>query len=443
MRPQEIIRRKRDGARLSQADLRDFTAGIADGRIGEGQMAAFAMAALLNGLDVDETADLTRAMARSGLTLDWSGENLGGPVLDKHSTGGVGDKVSLILAPIIAACGGFVPMLSGHGLGHTGGTLDKLGAIPGYQTQPDIARLRRVVKSVGCAIVGANDDLVPADRRLYAVRDVTATIESVPLITASILAKKLAAGLDGLMMDVKMGSGAFMADEAQAETLAGSLVATAGECGLKVAALVTDMNEVLGRSAGNALEVREAIAMLRDGKGDERLAAVTLALAAELLHLGGISSSVAAGRARAGRALSDGSAAEHFADMVAALGGPKDILDNPENHLEAAPVRIDVEIAHAGRVGAIDVRAVGMAIVGLGGGRTQAGQTIDYAVGLTEIARIGELTGPGERPLAVIHARDLISAFRAEAEIRAAFVLLPPDAPVSPPNPLFVGRIAP
>ena len=438
----EIIRRKRDGYRLSQAELAEFVGGIADGGVGEGQMAAFAMAALLKGLDADETADLTRAMARSGVTLDWQGELLDGPVLDKHSTGGVGDKVSLILAPIIAACGGFVPMLSGHGLGHTGGTLDKLGAIPGYQTQIDIARLRRVVKSVGCAIVGATDDLAPADRRLYAVRDVTATVESIPLITASILSKKLAAGLDGLVMDVKMGSGAFMADEAAAEALAGSLVAAAAECGLKVTALVTDMNQVLGRSAGNGLEVLEAIALLKDGKGDERLATVALALAAELLHLGGISSSVAAGRARAGRALSDGSAAEHFAAMIAALGGPGNILDKPDHHIEAAPIQIAVEPPHIARIGAIDVRAVGMAIVGLGGGRTRAGQVIDPAVGLTEIARIGDLTGPGARPLAVIHARDLPTAMRAEAEIRAAFALQPGDATAPPPDPLFVGRIA-
>lgn len=443
MLPQEIIRGKRDGARLSQADLQAFVTGIADGRVGEGQMAAFAMAALLNGLDDEETSALTRAMARSGVTLDWSGENLDGPVLDKHSTGGVGDKVSLILAPIIAACGGFVPMLAGRGLGHTGGTLDKLAAIPGYQTQPDIARLRRVVRSVGCAIVGASDDLAPADRRLYAVRDVTATVESIPLITASILSKKLAAGLDGLVMDVKTGSGAFMADNAEAEALAGCLVATAGDCGLKVTALVTDMNEVLGRSAGNALEMVEAIALLRDGRGDEKLATVTLALAAELLHLGGLSSSVAAGRARAGRALSDGSAAERFAGMVAALGGPSGIIDAPEQYFETAPVTVTVEPPEIGRVAAIDVRAIGLAIVGLGGGRTQTGQAIDHTVGLTEIARIGELTGPGERPLAVIHARDAETAFHAAREIRAAFTVFPPDAPMPPPHPLFVGRIAP
>jgi thymidine phosphorylase len=443
MLPQEIIRQKRDGARLSADQLRQFVAGIADGQVGEAQMAAFAMAALLNGLDVDETSDLTRAMTKSGVTLDWSGEALNGPVLDKHSTGGVGDKVSLILAPIIAACGGFVPMLSGHGLGHTGGTLDKLAAIPGYQTLPDIARLRRVVKSAGCAIVGANDDLAPADRRLYAVRDVTATVESIPLITASILSKKLAAGLDGLVMDVKTGSGAFMADPAQAEELAGSLVATAGECGLKVTALVTDMNEVLGRSAGNAVEIFEAVDILRDAGGDDRLITVTLALAAELLHLGGISSSVIAGRARAERALKDGSAAEHFGDMVAALGGPGDIVERPDKYLGTAPVTMAVEARDFGRVGAIDVRAAGLAIVALGGGRTRTGQAIDYAVGLTEVARIGELVGPGERPLAVIHARDIPAAFRATEDIQSAFRLLAPDAPLPPQNPLFVGRIAP
>jgi thymidine phosphorylase len=443
MIPQEIIRHKRDGARLSQAKLQDFVDGIVGGQIGEGQIAAFAMAVLLNGLDDGETSALTHAMAHSGVTLDWSDENLDGPVLDKHSTGGVGDKVSLILAPIVAACGGFVPMLSGRGLGHTGGTLDKLAAIPGYQTQPEIARLRRVVRSVGCAIVGATDDLAPADRRLYAVRDVTATVESIPLITASILSKKLAAGLDALVMDVKVGSGAFMSDEAQAEALASSLVMIAGNCGLKITAIVTDMNEVLGRNAGNGLEVLEAIQLLKDGQGDEKLTTVTLALAAEMLYLGGISSSVAAGRARAARALTDGSAAERFAAMVAALGGPSDFIDMPENHLETAPVRIALEAPWVGRVGAIDVRAIGMAIVALGGGRTQTAQAIDHAVGLTEIARIGELVGPGERPLAVVQARDTDAAFRAGREIQAAFSLLAPDAPIPAANPIFVGRIAP
>jgi thymidine phosphorylase len=443
MLPRDIIRRKRDGQRLTADDLRDFAAGIACGEVGEGQMAAFAMAALLNGLDIDETAALTRAMAGSGVTLDWSGEMLGGPVLDKHSTGGVGDKVSLILAPIVAACGGFVPMLSGRGLGHTGGTLDKLEAIPGYQVEPDVARLRGVVKSVGCAIVGATEDLAPADRRLYAVRDVTATVESIPLITASILSKKLAGGVDALAMDVKVGSGAFMADQAQADALAGSLAATAMGCGLKITTLVTDMNEVLGRSAGNALEILEAVQLLRDGRGDEKLTRVTLALAAELLYLGGISSSLAAGKARAERALADGSAMARFADMVAALGGPNDFADAPERSLASAPVSIAVEPPGISRVAAIDVRALGMAIVGLGGGRTQPGQAIDHAVGLTEVARIGELAGAGERPLAVVHARDGSAASRAAREICAAFALVEPDLPPPAPHPLFASRIAP
>ncbi|MGF1609419.1 MAG: thymidine phosphorylase, partial [Kiloniellales bacterium] len=284
--PQEIIRRKRDGAALSEAEIAFMVEGLTSGALSEGQAAAFAMAVFFRGMERRECVALTKAMTRSGSMIDWSG--LGRPVLDKHSTGGVGDKVSLMLAPLLAACGAAVPMISGRGLGHTGGTLDKLEAIPGYDTTPGLERLRTVVAEAGCAIIGQTAELAPADRRLYAIRDVTATVESVPLITASILSKKLAAGLDGLVMDVKVGNGAFMAEPAAARELAESLVAVAGAAGLPTVALITDMNQVLGRSAGNALEVREAIDYLTGASRDPRLHEVTLALAVEALLLGGL-----------------------------------------------------------------------------------------------------------------------------------------------------------
>lgn len=442
MLPQEIIRRKRDGGRLSEAEIGAFVSGIAEGGIGEGQMAAFAMAVLLNKLERTERTALTRAMAHSGTVLDWSGDDLGGPVLDKHSTGGVGDKVSLVLAPIVAACGGFVPMLSGRGLGHTGGTLDKLSAIPGYATQPDIATLRRVVKSVGCAIIGATADLAPADRRFYAVRDVTATVESIDLITASILAKKLAAGLDALVMDVKLGSGAFLPGRDEAEALAASIIGVGRDCGLRISALLTDMDAVLGRSAGNALEIAEAIDILKNGVGDPRLVEVTISLSAELLELGGLAASFDTGRKMAARALSTGHAAEHFARMVVELGGPADLLDVPQRHLAAAPIILPVHPPAPGQVAAIDVRKVGLAIVALGGGRVRTEDPIDCAVGLSEVAGLGEAVEPGGRPLAMIHARDPDAAELASAEILAAFTTVPPDAtlPVFPP--LITARIA-
>ena len=262
MLPQEVVRHKRDGRALTDEEIAYFVGGLTDGSITEGQAAAFAMAVFFRGMTRAELVALTRAMRDSGTVLDWSDADLPGPALDKHSTGGVGDKVSLMLAPIVAACGGAVPMISGRGLGHSGGTLDKMDAIAGYTTAPDNARFRRVVREVGCAIIGQTADLAPADRRLYAIRDVTATVESIPLITSSILSKKLAAGLTGLVQDVTFGSGAFMATVEDARALAESIVAVANGAGCRTTALLTDMNEVLGTTAGNAVEVREAIAYL-------------------------------------------------------------------------------------------------------------------------------------------------------------------------------------
>ena len=415
--PQELIRNKRDGGTLEEAEIAALVGGITDDSITEGQAAAFAMAVFFQGLSRSECVALTRAMTRSGRRLDWP--ELDRPVLDKHSTGGVGDKVSLMLAPIVAACGGAVPMISGRGLGHTGGTLDKLDAIPGYRTDPDIPRFQEVVAEVGCAIIGQTDDLAPADRRLYAIRDVTATVESVPLITASILSKKLAAGLQGLVMDIKVGSGAFMAEIERARELARSIVAVANGAGMATRALITDMDQVLGRSVGNALEVVETLDYLSGATRELRLHRVVTALACEMLSLGGLAHDDGDAAAKVETALDSGAAAETFARMVQALGGPADLLQRPESHLATAPLVVPALPERTGVIAAIDVRAVGLALVALGGGRTRADQAVDPAVGFTEVAGLGEAVGP-ERPLALVHAADAAAAERACAALRQA-----------------------
>ena len=339
--PQEIIRAKRDGETLSAGEIGDFIAGLTSGAVTEGQVAAFAMAVFFRGMTLDERVALTRAMTASGSSIEWGQENLPGPILDKHSTGGVGDNVSLMLAPMLAASGAYVPMISGRGLGHTGGTLDKLDSIEGYASQPDLALFKRVVKEAGCAIIGQTAELAPADRRLYAIRDVTATVESVALITASILSKKLAAGLQGLVMDVKTGSGAFMPTLNGARELASSIAAVATDAGLPTISLITDMNEPLASAAGNAVEVRNAVDYLTGARRDPRLDRVTMALGAELLALSGLAPDAIAGEAALKRALDSGAAAERFDRMVAALGGPKDFVSRAHDLLPRAPVLVD------------------------------------------------------------------------------------------------------
>jgi thymidine phosphorylase len=431
----ELIRRKRDGGELSAAELEELVAGITDGTVSDAQVGALAMAIFLNGMSAGERVALTGAMTRSGEVLDWSAAGLSGPVLDKHSTGGVGDKVSLLLAPIVAACGGAVPMISGRGLGHTGGTLDKLESIPGYDVAPSADRLRTAVARAGCAIVGQTASLAPADRRLYAIRDATGTVESIPLIVASILSKKLAAGLDALVMDVKVGSGAFLPDLDRARELARAIVDVATGNGLQTSALLTDMNQVLGRSAGNAVEVRESIDLLTGAADDARLREVTIALSAELLVLGEIHSGVAQARAAAVAALDGGAAAERFAAMVAELGGPADLLERPDAHLPAAPVVREAWPVEQAIVSAIDVRAVGIAIVGLGGGRARETDPVDHSVGLTEVAALGEQVSPRGRPLALVHARSDAEAERAAAALRAAYTL--GHGPLAVPDPMI------
>jgi thymidine phosphorylase len=437
MLPQEIIRKKRDGAELSAEEVAFIVRGIADASLSEGQVAAFAMAVFFRGMSIAERVAMTLGLVRSGRTLDWTDADLPGPIIDKHSSGGVGDKVSLMLAPIAAACGAFVPMISGRGLGHTGGTLDKLASISGYDVQPDIATFRRVVREVGCAIIGQTDDLAPADRRLYGVRDVTATVESIPLIVSSILSKKIAAGLDGLVMDVKCGSGAFCDTEAMARDLAESLVAVANQAGLSTTALITDMDSVLGRGVGNALEVMESVAYLKGESRDPRLHEVVLALAGEMLALGDLAPSAAAGRARAEAALEDGRAAEKFARMVSALGGPDDFLDHPGRYLAHAPVIKRCTAERPGHVVAMNTREIGVAVVGLGGGRGHADDAIDPSVGLTEMIDIGTQVRTGSL-LCLVHAASETEADAAIAQVRRAIRI---GSPVPAPKPVVIDRI--
>lgn len=412
MLAQEIIRLKRDGHTLGRAHIESFVKGLVDGSWSEGQAAALAMAMFLKGMSRDETVALTQAMTHSGRVMDWSEAHLSGPILDKHSSGGVGDKISLMLAPLVAACGGVVPMISGRGLGHTGGTLDKLCSIPGYNATPDVATLHRALQTAGCAIIGQTADLAPADGRLYAIRDVTATVESVPLITASILSKKLAAGLHGLVMDVKVGNGAFADSLDMASTLAESLVQVATGAGLPTRAWITDMNQVLGHSAGNALEVLEAVAFLKGQAIEPRQLEVTRRLSAELLVMGGLAVNESEALQKIDHALQSGKGLEQFSRMIVALGGPADFAGRPAHYLPSAPVQLTVEAPRSGWVTGMATRDIGLLVVELGGGRRQASDRIDPRVGFSHFAQIGQQVQVGE-PLCVVHAADQASAERA------------------------------
>jgi thymidine phosphorylase len=419
MIPQEIIRIKRDGGALSASQIQAFIDGVTDNSVTEGQIAALAMAVFLNGMEREEFVALTQAMAHSGNILNWDELSDRGPVLDKHSTGGVGDNVSLMLAPIVAACGGFVPMISGRGLGHTGGTLDKLDSIPGYVSTPDLASLRRVIDSTGCAIIGQTDDLAPADRRMYATRDVTATVESIPLIVASILSKKLSAGLNGLVLDVKTGSGAFAASREMAQDLADNLVSVANACGLRTSAIITDMSQPLASAAGNALEVVNAVQFLDGSHRDTRLEEVTLALAAEMLVLGGLENGTDQAMKAVKKALVSGAALEKFAQMVTELGGPADFTSNMSAYLLKAQIIREVKVNTAGSVSKIATRDLGMAVVELGGGRRRADDKLDFSVGLTDLPVLGAKLAIGDR-LCTIHAASEDAADVAEAMVQSA-----------------------
>jgi thymidine phosphorylase len=415
--PQEIIIKKRDGEVLTTGEIGEFIAGLTDGSVSQAQAAAFAMAVFFRDMNLAERVALTTAMRDSGTVLDWS--DLDGPVVDKHSTGGVGDNVSLMLAPILAACGVYVPMISGRGLGHTGGTLDKFDSIPGYTTQPDNALFRKVTKKAGCAIIGQTADLAPADKILYSIRDVTGTVENVSLITASILSKKLAAGLGALILDVKTGSGAFMPTLDRSRELARSLVDVANGAGTKTAALITDMNEPLASAAGNALEIRNAVDFLTGAHRDQRLYDVTIALSAAALELTGFKGDAVKA---CEVALWSGKAVSHFSEMVALLGGPADFVERMDTHLQRAAIVVDVVAPAAGTITEIDTRGVGMAVVALGGGRRLPTDAIDHSVGFDRLLGLGTKVEVGT-PLARLHARDAATAAEASRRLIAAYKL--------------------
>ncbi|MBO9096696.1 MULTISPECIES: thymidine phosphorylase [unclassified Rhizobium] len=436
MMPQEFIRRKRDGEALRAADIDSFIGALVRGELSEGQIGAFAMAVWFKGMSRDETVALTLAMAHSGDSLSWKG--LDKPVADKHSTGGIGDNVSLVLAPVAAACGLAVPMISGRGLGHTGGTLDKLESIPGYDITPDAARFRKVVDDAGCAIIGQTASLAPADRRLYAIRDVTATVDSVPLITASILSKKLAAGLQTLVLDVKIGNGAFMTSREEAEVLARSLVEVANGAGLRTSALITDMNEPLADAAGNVLELRNAIECLKGDKPGTRLETLVLAFAAEMLLGAKMAASLELGEELARQALASGAAAEAFSRMVAGLGGPADLMERPDAYLIGSPVQKAVLSTSDGWLAGCDARAIGMEVIALGAGRLRPEDKIDHRVGFSDFLPLGSFVRKGDR-IATVHAAEMSAAERAASIVSATYTITEerPDQ-----EPLIVARIS-
>lgn len=429
--PQEIIRKKRDGQALSEEEIRFFINGVRDNTVSEGQIAALAMTIYFHDMSLPERVALTMAMRDSGSVLNWKALNLNGPVVDKHSTGGVGDVTSLMLGPMVAACGGYVPMISGRGLGHTGGTLDKLEAIPGFDIFPEDERFRQIIKDVGVAIIGQTNSLAPADKRFYATRDITATVDSIPLITASILAKKLAEGLDALVMDVKVGSGAFMPTYELSESLAQAIVGVANGAGCKTTALLTDMNQVLASSAGNALEVREAVQFLTGAYRNPRLLEVTMALCSEMLISGGLAATAQEAQAKLQAVLDNGRAAEVFARMVAAQKGPVDFIERMDHYLPAPMLSKAVYADRPGIVGAMDTRALGMAVVSMGGGRRRASDSIDYSVGFSEMVQLGDSVD-AQRPLAVIHAATEASWQEAAAAVKCAVAVGSEQPQVTP-----------
>ena len=418
MDARQIIRKLRERDEPTQAELSWFARGLANGAVSDAQAGAFAMAACLNGLSEEGRVALTLAMRDSGDVLTW---DLPGAVIDKHSTGGIGDCTSLLLAPMLAAMGVFVPMISGRGLGHTGGTLDKLEAIPGVRTEVSEARFRAITGEVGCAIVSAAADMAPADKRLYAVRDVTATVESIDLITASILSKKLAAGLSALILDVKTGSGAFMATPEDARSLAQALVTTSNGAGCKTAALITDMNEPLAASAGNALEIAEIMLALTAPR-NSRLLDVSLALGAELLVLAEVESDAQEAARKLSDTLTSGAAAEKFDKMIAALGGPADFSQSWRQKLPEANVIRDIPAPRTGRISGLDGRTIGMGVVHMGGGRMKGGDRIDPSVGYSDILGLGTEVIKGQ-PVARLHAASERAAQAAEAAFLSAVTI--------------------
>lgn len=418
--PQEFIRKKRDNNPLSKGEIEEFITGVTDGSVANEHISAFAMAVYFNGMSLDEKTNLTIAMKNSGNTLTWEG--LDGPILDKHSTGGIGDVISLMLGPMLAACCAYVPMISGRGLGHTGGTLDKFESIPGYNTLPSDALFKRVVKECGVAIIGQTSSLAPADKRIYSIRDVTATVESVPMISASILSKKLAEGLDTLIMDVKVGSGAFMPTYELSKELAQSIVEIANNAGVKTQAILTDMNQSLAYNAGNGVEVREAVEYLENKRKNPRLHRVNMALCIPALINAGLAIDEAEATQKLEDSLSSGKALEIFAKMVNMLGGPTDFCERYNDYLPHAPIIEPIFASQDGIIESMDAISIGMSIVGLGGGRIKPSDQIDHSVGLTDIINLGTKIDT-KTPLCTIHAKDRDSFDEAKHRVLDAIAI--------------------
>ena len=418
--PEELIKAKRDGQELAVEAIRDFVDGIAGGQVSDAQIGAFAMAVYFQGMSLAEQSGFTLAMRDTGNSFHWP--DLDGPVLDKHSTGGVGDLVSIIMAPMLAACGAYIPMISGRGLGHTGGTLDKLESIPGFNVNPSEHAFKQILRKTGLAMIGQGSNLAPADGRIYAVRDVTATVDSVPMIVASILSKKLAEGLDGLVLDIKTGNGAFMRERNSARDLAANLIEVSELAGLPCRALITDMNQPLARSAGHALEIYEAIEFLTGGRRQPRLEEVILSLGSEMLMLGGLAEDSKTARLMLNDVIETGRAVEAFSRMVGMQGGPADLVDQPAKYLQAAPVVRPLAAPVDGCVEFMDTRAIGLCIVTLGGGRSHAEDIIDHRVGLSDFCLVGDTVNRGD-PLVTIHAADEASWQTAAGKLTDIIVI--------------------
>jgi pyrimidine-nucleoside phosphorylase len=414
----QLIAKKRDGGRLADPEIRSLIDGFVQGRVADYQMSALAMAIVLKGMEPEEITALTLAMRDSGRVVDTS--SIPAPKVDKHSTGGVGDKVSLCLAPLVASCGVAVPMVSGRGLGHTGGTLDKLEAIPGFSVSMETDRFVAQVREIGCALIGQTADIAPADKRLYALRDVTATVESIPLITASILSKKLAEGIDALVLDVKVGRGAFMKSLADARALASSLVRVGRLAGKKVTAILTAMDAPLGRAIGNGLETAEAFEILH-GRGPADLKEITLVLGAEMLRLAGKAKTDAAARGQLEDAIKDGRGAAAMRAIVKAQGGDPRTVDEP-SRLAQAPRVVDVPAPKRGWVTGIDPLELGLAVIAMGGGRTRADQTIDPSVGIVVKAPLGEKVEKGA-PVAEMHLSETADENVLRARVQSAWTI--------------------
>ncbi|MBL9212443.1 MAG: thymidine phosphorylase [Opitutaceae bacterium] len=418
MFPQHVIARKRDGQALSRDEITAFVRGATDGSWEDYQLTAMLMAIFLRGMNAEETAHYADAMMRSGVVADLS--DVPGIKVDKHSTGGVGDKISIPLAPMVVACGVPVPMISGRGLGHSGGTLDKLEAIPGFRTDLSLSAYHAQVAKIGCALIGQTKDLAPADKKLYALRDVTATVECIPLICGSILSKKLAEGIDALVLDVKFGRGAFMKTRAEARQLAEALVRVGQAGGKQVRALLTAMEQPLGRAVGNALEVAESVACLK-GAGPADVMEVTYALGSHMLILGGVARDEADARQRLERVVTNGTALAKFREIVIAQGGDPRVVDDPR-HLPQAKFQVPLPAPRAGVVGDVDAMGVALAALRLGAGRAKASDAVDPAVGISTLVKIGERVKAGDS-LAVIHANNATALADAQGMLAQAIVV--------------------